>query len=269
MVKLRQKSIKRRPAPVEPKDRVRKVLQAQTDALAQHEASIAKHTRLQTYVAVITTVILATITFFQYRAGERQVRLEYAKTANQYDVTMSYRDRDGTVTTHPWLVQDSAMPYELTITKTAGISTVTRVEVFQKFRLMAEDTVIDVTGDRGCVVGTTYMFLQEKPGSLEMRLPGHLNDSFRQTSFTMPDGRVGKMSAEESTIVIQFRDIFGKERSDVITGHNGSWVFTQGKGGIYSNFDLNAMIDPGTPPRYFAGQTPSKECAPWMVPTRG
>lgn len=265
MVKLRQKTIKTRPAPVEPKDRVRKVLQAQTDALAQHEASIAKHTRLQTYVAIITTVVLATITFFQYRAGERQVRLEYAKTANQYDVTMSYRDRDGSVVAHPWIVRHSAMPYELTITKTAGISTITRVEVFQKFRLMAEAAEIQVTGERGCVVGTTYMFLQEKPGSLEMSLPGHLNDSFQKTSFTMPDGRVGKISAEETTIVIQFRDIFGKERSDVISGFTGSWAISQGKGGIYSNFDLNAIVHPGEIPKYLASQPPSKECAPWMI----
>lgn len=265
VMKLRRDRVKRSQSPrARPWDRTERALKAQAETLNKHEATIARHTGLQTWVAALTTVVLASITWMQYRAGEREVALEYAKTANQYTVGMTYQSGYGDTVAGPYGMEPIT-PIEIAIKRDSGLGTIGSVDVYQTFKI-GSDPVMNETD---CEVVVTNWFEQTSPGSLELRLNPDRTRLLDKTDIVGPMGAKGQFTASTTIIVVEFRDVFGNSRRDILTGMGSSFSLVQGsQEPVYKFARMTAMLLTNPAP-YFMAFEPTvepAECAPWVRP---
>ncbi|MNH96435.1 hypothetical protein D3C73_491020 [compost metagenome] len=220
MKKLSDHKIKSVRKPIRPIDRTERTLKAQSDALTQHEATIARHTKLQTYVAILTTAILATITYFQYKAGEREVALEYAKTSNQYSVSMTYIDGYGDIV--PGASFGTLIPATLKIRRESGLGTIGEIRTYQAFKLGTPSY------NSKCEVWIPHPFRQVENGSLELKPQEDFLDLAKLKTIKGPSGKTAQVLSTNTVVVIEFRDIFGKTRRDILKGYGSTFELIQG-----------------------------------------
>lgn len=233
MKKIKDHKIKSVRKPIRPFDRTERTLKAQSDALTQHEATIARHTKLQTYVAVLTTAILATITWFQYKAGERQVELEYAKTANQYSVRILYEHDYGT--TSDANVSLSLTPISISIKRESGLGTIGKVSLYQGFKLESYDS--------SCEIFIAEPFRQVNTGSFDLEPTRAMEYLIKSKRVLTPLKKKVDVFPTTTIIIIEFTDIFGSKRRDILKGSGSSFDVTHGtKDAAYNHYNHTAML---------------------------
>lgn len=202
-------------------------LRSQTAALEKYEKKVADHTAIQTYVAIINTIVslstaavLAYVAFLQYSESKRQVALDYAKVAPQWLVEMKHQYPTGDANTRytgGW----ESMPSALTVRLERGEARVISVSVQQDLQVAAI-----VAGRVSiCIARVSNYFTMEPGGvtaSLHPLAKVFIADPRQQ--FGPPTRPYGirrdsfSIEPEATWVTIVFEDIFGTERSVLLGG---------------------------------------------------
>lgn len=193
----------------------------QSKVLERHEETIARHTKIQSVTAIaavivtiLTTMALASITFLQLRANERQVMLEEARSANRYSAKIEYRTPRGTATryTYGW---QPVVPYSLSISRASGDSTVTSLVVFQKMELHTSVDSLKKKDFNGCVVLVADWF-EGDPQTFATPLTSGADRIFENMVYASPNNQSIIMDAAETEIYVRYFDVYGNEKTDEI-----------------------------------------------------
>ena len=176
----------------------------QAETLNAHEARIARLTEIQTWTNIVsvcvtfaTTVILIGVAWMSWSASERQVRLEYAKTANQYSVRSENSDHEG----------DSQLPARLIFALDQKSGSIVRTQVYQQLYVGTH-----------CVVTFNDFWVSSQPGEL-----------VRSSDFSEPEpflvnskGTRSAVQVGPTLIVVQYYDIFGEVKADLVRLEGGA-----------------------------------------------
>lgn len=200
----------------------------QSCILEQHEKQIAKHTRIQSWIAliqllfgVVTTVFLVYVAFLQFEASERQVsladrqvRLEYAKVAPQFSTKVEYFPLK--------LLPASEAPFPRSVK-----IRILRGEVsLQDVRVVQELTVARLSPTHAAC--TIYLSNYFGP------LPGNVTDFVANPLFEAvaadPAWHEDKVnfrnfvvvSAGQTRVEIRYRDVFGEDKVARFAGSKGA-----------------------------------------------
>lgn len=202
-------------------------LDRQADALDRHELLIARHTAIQSWtnvlsllVTVITTIALGYIAVIQYRTSERQVALEYARSANRYAASVDYLTEDGRPQTEDTLGQP-AIPHDLKVRRTIGDSTIQNIFVWQEIVLSTERDVsphgLFRPSGKECRIVVTNWFLPRSGIDEDLRLNPRAKAAFSSIDFAAPNGEKWVMSAGPTYVFISSADVFGKDVDELLT----------------------------------------------------
>ncbi len=201
---------------------VNSALTRQSKALESHEAKIANHTALQSYVAIITTVVsfltavaLGYISYLQYKTSSRQVELDYAKIAPQWELNVEtrYPRGHGNISlSGNW----DYYPISATLALQRGEARVNRVSVFQDMQVARVTTIHGMNNVQICIARFDNYFTWTGNG---------LKLSTSQKALQIADVplreiRHGKnisrdhiiFTPKDTWVKIGFVDLFGKSR---------------------------------------------------------
>jgi hypothetical protein len=192
------------------------ILKHHTDTLDRHERKIADHTAIQTWVAIVNTLVslltagvLAYVAYLQFKTSNRQVELEYAKIAPQWSVTVKREAPDSSVYTKGW----DAYPAAIDIKLKRGEARITHVGVLQDLEV---STVIDQRVVNTCDVriGNYIVFRSDSlSGAPHPKVRQIINEPYRRVGLTTL-----LIDPGPTWVRIEFEDIFGKKRSVLLGG---------------------------------------------------
>lgn len=128
--------------------RLESEVRAHTAALREHEGSIAKHTRLQSMLALLqlvigaaTTAFLLYLTSLQVAAAKFQGQLEKAKSRPVYEVSVSQFMTER-------INRDARFPKSLTISLTRGEGEIVQAQAYQDISV----TIDAEDGQHSCIL---------------------------------------------------------------------------------------------------------------------
>lgn len=131
------------------------VLRKEAAALEEHEKRIANHTAIQSWTAiislamsVITTIALIFIAYSQYRVSERQVALEYAKSAPQFYAQVEQRFGEGEY----GITRGVRLPVSIALRLVHGDITLKDISVMQEIAIRRDDDLVSMGGEHPCTV---------------------------------------------------------------------------------------------------------------------
>ena len=232
--------------------------------LEKHEKQIARHTAIQSQIAAwqlfigaATTAALIYLGYQQYLAAERQVALEYAKVAPQFEITSSLFDTEkSSVVYH-------SFPKDVNLRIRRGEATVNNVQIIQEIYLSRL-----VTGnkpqDSTCIF-RVLNYLENRIGSStefsvlspSKRFPiepvWHQDEQMRDFVIFNP---------QNTLIKVEYNDIFAEKRTVRFTGTDGKFEQIPsgdfGKSSIYETVDVRMKDQPIRVPGVFTlvGQEP-------------
>ncbi len=176
----------------------------QAETLNSHEARIARLTEIQTWTNIIsgcvtfaTTLILIGVAWMSWSASEKQVRLEYAKTANQYSVRAENENREG----------GSQLPSRLLFALDQKSGSIVRTQVYQQLYAGSD-----------CVATFNDFWVTGQPG--ELVRSRDFSDS-EPVLVGLSGGRA-PVYAGPTLIVIQYYDVFGDVKTDLVRLEGGA-----------------------------------------------
>jgi hypothetical protein len=185
---------------------ISKSLNRQSKILDKHEKTIAKHTAIQTAISwlslvmgIVTTSALIGIAYFQFRAQERQVELEYAKVSPSFLVEISaYRLQD-----------EVKFPTALKVRLLRGEARVKAIHVHQDLIIAA---IIDGRDEHLNCIARIDNYFSVDPNSLATSTHATVTSVARD-----PYRRFGKehfmtVRPGATWVEIEFDDLFGKAR---------------------------------------------------------
>ena len=195
------------------------VLRNQAAALEEHEKRIANHTAIQSWTAiislamsVITTIALIFIAYSQYQVSQRQVDLEYAKSAPQFYARINTRRGEA-----EWgLVSGLELPTDLSLRLVHVDITIKSVSVIQEIHIRRTHDVRLTDTPIACAI-TFGSWFDLAPDKLEDQADQQAFKLLPSLSFTAADGRPAYLDKGPTRIFVKYDDLFGKEHVDVVT----------------------------------------------------
>lgn len=195
------------------------VLSEQTAALTEHERKIANHTAIQSWTAiislgmsVITTAALIFIAFSQYRVSERQVALEYAKSAPQFYAQIQYRSATDDYGANTGV----RLPVALELKVVHGDVTIKDISIVQEIAIRRDNDFRGLGALHPCTVSFNHWFALT-PDRLQGTVSADVNTLFPSLEFMAADQRPAFMDAGPTRIRVKYDDIFGREHIDLVT----------------------------------------------------
>jgi hypothetical protein len=195
------------------------VLRKQAEVLEEHEKRIANHTAIQSWTAiislamsVITTIALIFIAYSQYQVSQRQVELEYAKSAPQFYASVSMRRG-----TADWGISTGLeLPTDVSLRLVHGDITIKSISVVQEVHIRrTHDTRLTDT-PISCAI-TFGSWFQLGPDQLEDQADQEVFKFFPNLNFTAADGKPAYIDKGPTRIFVKYDDLFGKEHLDVVS----------------------------------------------------
>lgn len=208
---------------------INSALNRQTQALESHEAKIAAHTALQSYIAIVTTIVsfvttlaLGYISYLQYKTSSRQVELDYAKIAPQWEFTTETRyPRGGNDITFsgPW----DHYPIAANVSLQRGEAKVNKIQIFQDMQVSRATKLNKKFGVDICIARFENYFVWNGNGLKLSTNPKALQIA-DVPSWDVPakGDRIDtiRFSPKDTWAKVQFTDIFGKNREIVLQIHD-------------------------------------------------
>lgn len=220
-------------------------LHQQSCALERHEEKIAKHTAIQSKIAIsqllfgaITTGLLIYVAILQFEAADRQAtiadrqsKLEYAKVAPQFIAKSDLLD----TTRNPSVTK--SFPKNVSIRILRGEAALERVTIRQ------EITISRVLDKQYVCILRLSNYFDKSPGNITDFLS---NKIFKKIAsdpafFQNENDDFLIISPENTQLIIEFRDLFGESRSKKLTGVNG--VLTELPSGNFVRSSLYETVD--------------------------
>jgi hypothetical protein len=198
-----------------PRRQIVGALERQSHLLEKHEKRSADHNAIQTYVAILslimsffTTFALGYISYIQYKSSERQVILEYAKVEPHFLVTSVGKNQ----TTY-YGNKLSYFPNKLKISIQSGDAQIESVDIKKDMYIR----IIDKNNKHHiCIIRVDNYFsdMQSEDPFSANQLITKIQSSFKPD---LPNGDFVLISPSNTWINIKFLDLFGKERTTLLT----------------------------------------------------
>jgi hypothetical protein len=231
------------------------MLRRQIESGNRHDATIAAHTAIQSWTAIVaavigtlTTIALIVVTYNQFEISKRQERLDYARAMNQYTVSMKY----GAVRIEQLHNGDNIdpdqhdmLPRTLVIERVKGDSAIVSTHVTQYMYLMSPeqyDALSQIKVSRALVGHCGVKVENWFTGS---------NGRFETPSWLLPLVESGKYDGPNGTIRvvrgktfidIAYYDVFGLLKYDQIVIENGRVTMRRDVGIVVDVSDRSHIV---------------------------